>query len=48
MGGAARAWASARPGVEAFAVAPDRTRWWTPGFERLALLPAAPGAPGAP
>ncbi|MGI5326077.1 FAD:protein FMN transferase [Actinomadura nitritigenes] len=48
MGGAAREWASARPGVEAFAVAPDRARWWTPGFERLALLPAAPGAPGTP
>ncbi|MFB4296228.1 FAD:protein FMN transferase [Actinomadura sp. NTSP31] len=39
MGDAARGWASARPGVEAFAVGRDRTRWWTPGFERLALLP---------
>lgn len=48
MGGAAREWVSTRPGVEAFAVAPGGTRWWTPGFERLALLPAAPGASGAP
>ncbi|NYE13026.1 FAD:protein FMN transferase [Actinomadura citrea] len=39
MGGAARAWAEARPGIEAFGVTSGGRPWWTPGFEDIALLP---------
>lgn len=40
MGDAARAWAEARPGIEALGVTPEGGLWWTPAFEDLALLPS--------
>jgi thiamine biosynthesis lipoprotein len=49
MGGTARAWADAHPGIEALAVTPDGSMWWTRGFEDAALFlptrrPMPPGA----
>ncbi|WP_433472162.1 FAD:protein FMN transferase [Spirillospora sp. CA-142024] len=41
MGDAARSWTETHPGVEALAVTAGRSMWWTPGFESIAVLPAA-------
>ncbi|MFA1550257.1 FAD:protein FMN transferase [Actinomadura chokoriensis] len=38
LGGAARAWADAQPGIEALAVTCDGSVWWTPGFEDVAVF----------
>ncbi|MFA1541795.1 FAD:protein FMN transferase [Actinomadura monticuli] len=38
MGGAARAWTEAYPGVEALAVASDGSAWCTTGFDDIALF----------
>ncbi|TDC18389.1 FAD:protein FMN transferase [Actinomadura bangladeshensis] len=38
MGGSARAWTDAHPGIEALAVASDGSAWCTTGFEDIALF----------
>ncbi len=44
MGGAARTWVEAHPGIEALAVASDGSTWCTSGFGDVALAVSPPGS----